>query len=174
MGFFRRDLKKAMSESRQALDAQLQQVLDLPPTADLAAEIMGAFGGTGPKPGKPLTHNDIVKWMSEKYEFSSRAQRFIATDRLREPIREALQILEHAELVLLTVETEGTDNWRLTSKGRTTLSGGKALVQQYITERTAAPISTAVRLEQLEALRAGGLLSDDEYTAKRQQIIDEL
>jgi Short C-terminal domain len=34
--------------------------------------------------------------------------------------------------------------------------------------------SAAQRLQELETLHATGVISDDEYTAKRQQIISEL
>ncbi len=34
--------------------------------------------------------------------------------------------------------------------------------------------STARRLQELETLRATGAISDDEYTAKRQQILADL
>jgi hypothetical protein len=37
-----------------------------------------------------------------------------------------------------------------------------------------APASTAERLRELETLRAGGAISDGEYTRKREQIIADL
>ena len=95
-------------------------------------------------------------------------------------MREALQVLEHAELVYLTVESEGPDNWRATRSGLAALAGGSNVVTQRITERTsAAPVSppaqsTAHRLQELEGLRATGVISQAEYTAKRERIIDEI
>jgi predicted component of type VI protein secretion system len=39
---------------------------------------------------------------------------------------------------------------------------------------SAPEVSTAQRLQELETLRATGAISDDEYSAKRQQIISDL
>lgn len=66
------------------------------------------------------------------------------------------------------------------------MAGGKVAVKQRIENGTgAAPavappattstrLPTAQRLQELEALRATGAISDAEYLAKRKQIIDEL
>ncbi len=45
------------------------------------------------------------------------------------------QILEHAELVYLTVQSESPDNWRTTSLGLATPRGGKDAVRQRISGR---------------------------------------
>lgn len=175
MGLFGKDFKKAWAESKHSLDAQLRDVLNLPPVPDLAADIMSAFGVNGPKRGQPLTQRDIVKWMVAKHEFSSRAHRILAADKLNDPVREALQVLEHAELLYVTVESDAADTWRLTSKGKNARAGGKAVIQQCISERsTGSAPGAAHRLQELQRMLADGLVSEDEYSAKRQRIIDEL
>ena len=70
------------------------------------------------------------------------------------------------------------------SVGHEALRGGNDVVRQRITERTgvaAAPAtasppqpSTAQRLQELESLLSTGVISESEYTAKREQIINEL
>ncbi|WP_414688375.1 hypothetical protein [Mycobacterium sp.] len=174
--------KKAMAESKHALESELQRAMPLPPVADLAAEIMPAFGPGGPKPGKSLTLHQLVTWRLGQYEFSSSAKKAIAYPRLETPVREALQVLEHAELVYLTVAEESADNWTATRFGLEALRGGKDVVAQRIKERSgaaAAPVtppqpSTAQRLQELESLLSTGVISESEYTAKREQIINEL
>ena len=55
----------------------------------------------------------------------------------------------------------------------------RAQVQAVVRRAAAAPVAppeptTAQRLQQLETLRATGAISDDEYSAKRQQILADL
>lgn len=171
-----------MAESKHALESELQSAMPLPPVADLAAELMPAFGPNGPKPGKSLTLHQLVKWKLDQYEFSSSAKKAIAYPKLETPVREALQVLEHAELLYLTVAEESADNWTATRLGLEALRGGKDVVTQRIKERggaAAAPAaasqpSTAHRLQELEGLRSSGVISDAEYAAKREQIINDL
>ena len=93
------------------------------------------------------------------------------------PIREALQVLEHAELVFITVDSERPDKWTATSSGLAALARGKDVVRQHISERTGAappPKPIVERLQELDNLRSTGLISEAEYTSKRGPIIDEL
>ncbi len=74
-------------------------------------QVQPAWSATDPKnnaswqdplrsiPGKPLTQHDLIGWMLSQYEFSSRALKALAYQKLEAPIREALQVLEHAEHV---------------------------------------------------------------------------
>jgi hypothetical protein len=49
------------------------------------------------------------------------------------------------------------------------------VVRQRIAQRNgAAPASTTQRLQELESLRASGVISEVEYTAKRAQIVSEI
>ena len=166
-----------MAESKHALESELQSAMPLPPVADLAAELMPAFGLGG-----PLTLHQLVKWKLDQYEFSSSAKKAIAYPKLETPVREALQVLEHAELLYRTVAEESADKWAATRLGLEALRGGKDVVTQRIKERggaAAAPAaasqpSTAHRLQELEGLRSSGVISDAEYAAKREQIINDL
>jgi hypothetical protein len=182
---FKKSFKTAFAEVNAAEEAEFQRVMALPPAADLAADLMEAFGPDGPKRGKPLTLYDLVDWMLGRYDFSSRRQRVLCSTRLRRnssPIREALQVLEHAELVYLTIRTDSADNWRATSLGLADLASGKDAVRHRISQRSGsapAPVtqprqSTAARLGEVEALRAAGAISETEYAAKREQIINEI
>ena len=58
--------------------------------AHLAAPLMQAFGSDGPKRGKSLTQHDLVKWLLSQYEFSSRALKALAYQKIDAAIREAL------------------------------------------------------------------------------------
>jgi hypothetical protein len=174
----------------------------LPPATDLAAELMRAFGPDGPKHRKDLSTSDLVGWilpqMLPQYEHRLSEQSLKA---LRAYTRvggnaqalgmdlgvvEATQLLEHAELVYECMRTEENDYWSATQFGLATLASGKAAVRQRIKDRTGAASavgpstatpprpSVAQRLEELENLRATGVISDAEYTAKRTQVIGEI
>jgi hypothetical protein len=149
--------------------------MPLPLPEDLAAELLPAFGSDGLSAGKPLTQHALVQWQLGKYEFKSRGHRLIGSQKLEAPVREALQILEHAELVYLTVESERPEKCTITGRGLQALRGGKDAVRQRISERNGATTpSSAQRLQELEALRSTGAISEAEYTTKRAQIIDEI
>lgn len=135
MPLFRTSFAKARAESQHALEAELQRVVVVPPTAELAAELMPAFGPDGPRRGKSLTHRELIKWMARNFDFKSRAHRLLGSEKLRDPILEALQVLEHAELVRITVDSDRADNWRATRSGLAALAGGKDVVRQRITMR---------------------------------------
>ena len=56
---------------------------------------------------------------------------------MRGPILEAVQLLEHAELILISDITDsGTGFWSATRFGLATLAGGKDAVRQRIKDRT--------------------------------------
>lgn len=178
-----RNLKAAHAEAQRIHDEEFARVVDLPPTAELAAQLIAAFGSDGRKPGKPLTQYDLVKWVLRRSEFTSRAQQARSFTKLVAPVREALQVLEHSELVYHNVGGEGkAENWRLTNRGLSALYDGYDAVAQCISRRDAAlppepdppARSAAERLEQLATLRAAGAISELEYTTRRERIIDTL
>jgi hypothetical protein len=136
---------------------------------------MQAFGAGGPKPGKPLTHRDLAEWLLDRYEFPSRGLRAVAYGKLDAPLREALQILEHAELVYLTVRSERPDTWTATSSGLEALARGKDAVSHSVLHRSNADApSRAQRLQELQSLHSSGTISDAEYAAKRERILNEI
>ncbi|OBK47474.1 hypothetical protein [Mycobacterium kubicae] len=183
MPLFKKNIKAAWTEATAALEAQAERLMALPPAGDLAAELMEAFGPNGAKRGKPLTQLDLVTWKLRGYQFDSRGQRAMVYKKLGAPIREAMQVLEHAELVQLRVRSESADTWSATSRGRQALERGKDAVRQCIAERGGRPAagasalppqSIAERLQELETLRAAGAISPDEYSAARARVIDDI
>ncbi|MDT5349882.1 MAG: hypothetical protein QOH91_3169 [Mycobacterium sp.] len=179
-GFVNR-FKAAAAEVERARQAEFERLVAVPPAADLAADLMPAFGPHGAKRGKPLTKDDIAGWMIRDYRLGFR-ERALCLTKLSGPIAEALQVLAHAELVYVTTHSEAPDNWRATSLGLASLANGT--YRQRISERTdAAPAvaadppgrqSTAERLQELQTLRAANVISEGEYSAKRAQIINDL
>ena len=119
--------------------AMLNWVNGVPP-AELAAELMAAFGPDGYQGDDNLKPGHLVDWLF-------RGHRTIPGDyvkTLRRPIREAMQLLEHAELVYVRSMGDGYDGqsggppvaWSATRLGLVFLSDGKAAVRQRIKNRT--------------------------------------
>jgi hypothetical protein len=180
----------------------------LPPATDLAAGLMPAFGPDGPKGGKDLRRGDLGGWILPRmlpqyeYKLSQQSLKFLrAFARMGtnaqalvmelDGLLEAIQLLEHAELVYESRRTEPNDSpaisyWSATQLGLATLASGKAAVRQRVKDRTGAASaigpstvtpprpSVAQRLQELENLRATSVISDAEYTAKRTQVIGEI
>jgi hypothetical protein len=104
---------------------------------DLAAELMAAFGPGGARRSRPdvLTPGELADWLFRLYRSSYFQE-------LYSPMREALQLLEHAELVYVrwryepTSSDKGNLGWSVTRLGLTTLADGKAAVRQRIKDRT--------------------------------------
>jgi hypothetical protein len=107
---FKTNLKTAWAEGKRSAEAEIERVMPMQSAAHLAAPLMQAFGSDGPKRGKSLTQHDLVKWMLSQYEFSSRALKALAYQKIDAAIREALQVLEHAELVYITVDSDRPTN----------------------------------------------------------------
>lgn len=165
------------------------------PPADLATELMAAFGPDGPgRDGKTIYRYDLFKWLFRGYAnltddtIKGQAIRIDAEVQVRGPILEAMQLLEHAELICVAWWGEGSPQpeWHATRSGLATLAEGKDVVRQRIRDRTGAvsgmgrstvtppPRSIPQRLQELDTLRATGVISGAEYTAKREQIINEI
>ena len=96
MPLFKTNLKTAWAEGKRSAEAEIERVMPTQSAAHLAAPLMQAFGSDGPKRGKSLTQHDLVKWMLSQYEFSSKALKALAYQKIDAAIREALQVLEHA------------------------------------------------------------------------------
>ncbi len=97
------------------------------PAGDLAAHLMPAFG-----PGAPArSRNGAVNLSGLFTLLGYRDNSMIG------PILEAVQLLEHAELILIyDVTDSGTGSWSATRFGLATLAGGKDAVRQRIKDRT--------------------------------------
>ncbi len=120
----------------------------LPPAADLATELMPAFGADGPKHGKDLSESDLVAFILPKFEpkLTQPSMKTIrdlvrlhgvgGTERTRlADLSEAMQLLEHAELVYERLRDGDQTCWNATQLGSATLSKGSAAVRQRILDR---------------------------------------
>jgi hypothetical protein len=97
------------------------------PPAELAVELMGAFAQ-----GAELTPQGLASWLVRSSH--------LGTLQLHVPIREAMQLLEHAELVYVSRMSEYVDpqniQWKATRLGLATVAAGKSAVRQRIKDRT--------------------------------------
>jgi hypothetical protein len=185
-----REKFKAAHQARLA-EAETFMALSL---VDMAVELMPAFGPGGPANvvlRRGADREQLVSWLVKTQEVRPG---FKQLSLLRTRVLEAVQLLEHAGLVYVHSITHGSNNgpstryWRATEAGMAALANGRDAVSQCISYGTGAASAPAVappdvapprplsaqRLQELEALRATGAISDAEYTAKRQRIIDEL
>jgi hypothetical protein len=114
------------------------------PPADLATELMAAFGPHGPGPdGATHSESGLFKWLFRGHvDFTSTTLKdiFLRQDAQKQAgstLQEAMQLLEHAELVcVMDISDAGTRYWGATSLGLAALSNGKAAVRQRIKDRT--------------------------------------
>lgn len=112
------------------------------PRAELATELMGAFGPGGPRDspyGDYLDTENLVDWLFIAHPRAGKSVKG-QLSQLKRPIAEAVQLLEHAELVYLYLmwefTTGGNAGWSATQLGLATLANGKDAVRQRITDRT--------------------------------------
>jgi hypothetical protein len=89
--------------------------------ADLAGEIMAAFGPHGPKRGGNVTEDHIATWLFRAYRGAARY-----TAGVRIPVLEALQVLEHAELIRLDNPWSAPNYWCATRLGCEAIANGDA------------------------------------------------
>jgi hypothetical protein len=120
---------EASQSTQQAVDdatrARFDWALAAPP-AELATQLMAALGPDRYQNG--LTETSLRSWLGF-WEARYRA--------LDHPIDEALQLLEHSELVCVRqISDSGARYWRPTRLGLTTLAQGRDAVRQRIKDRT--------------------------------------
>jgi hypothetical protein len=114
------------------------------PPADLATELMAAFGPHGPGPdGATRTKRDLFQWLfREHINFTDNTLRSIflrqdAEKQVGSTLLEALQLLELSALVYVSdIHDLGMRDWSATRLGLAALSNGKAAVRQRIKDRT--------------------------------------
>lgn len=99
------------------------------PTGDVAAHLILAFAR-----GQSLGIVDLFGWLGFPPNIWSGLQPYGS---LEAPIAEAVQLLEHAELVYLSyVADSNVRRWSATRFGLATLARGKEAVRQRIVDRT--------------------------------------
>jgi hypothetical protein len=110
----------------EAERAEIERLIALPAT-DLAAEIMPAFGPEGPRGSKELTSLQITVWLMRLHPRGTKS-----ASELNTAVKEALQVLEHAELVMLV--RRDSPRVKATRLGEAALADGA--VKQRINDRT--------------------------------------
>ena len=103
------------------------------PLPDLAAEVMAVFGPGGAS-GFP-SEGAIVAWMLRSFPKRSGLSSMFTTRPVHQAVGEALQLLEHAELIMAVAGDSGS-YWRATRLGLATLADGKPAVRQRVCDRT--------------------------------------
>jgi hypothetical protein len=117
----------------EAAQAMLHWAVNAPP-GDLGSELMAAFGPDG-WGGDELDPRNLVDWLFRGHGMVPGS--YVKT--LHRPMREAMQLLEHAELVYVcNMSDTGLLGvaWSATRLGLAALVSGKAAVRQRITHRT--------------------------------------
>jgi hypothetical protein len=102
------------------------------PPAELAVELLVAFGPEGQPHSLGLELNGLEEWMFRSYP--KRTGMILRARPVKEPILEALQLLEHSELIYVFTDTDRY--WRATRLGLSILAAGKDAVRQRIKDRT--------------------------------------
>ena len=115
---FQKNQEKAAGEA--AAFAELERLKGLAPD-ELALEILPALGPDGPRGSRFVQVQDICKWLMRSRRVGLKASPM----QLLAVVREALQRLEHADLVWST-QSDGPSLWKLTRLGEQALSGGTA------------------------------------------------
>ncbi|OBI15696.1 hypothetical protein A5712_27605 [Mycobacterium sp. E2327] len=131
----------AKDEANRAALLEAERLMTLSP-AELAAVLMPAFGPHGavpsarPLPGNPVSLRcvELAGWLFSGAPPPSGSP---LAPRLEGALREAVQVLEHAELVYLSGQGESISNqkWSATRSGLSALAKGEAVVRQRINDR---------------------------------------
>ena len=110
----------------------IEEMLVSVPPEGLAGVLMPAFVD-----GKDLGEAKLVSWLHRRYPDVADGD----TPWLERPVREALQVLEHAELIYLSRWSDSPPRWRATRLGMLCLNEGGDAVRQCIEDRIAPPRS---------------------------------
>lgn len=104
------------------------------PPAELAVELLGVFDPEVPRRTAVLALSDFSEWMFRG--FPERSGFILRARPVQESILEALQLLEHSELLYVRWITDNEFRWSATRLGLTTLATGKSAIRQRIKDRT--------------------------------------
>jgi hypothetical protein len=115
----------------EAAEAEFQHLSELS-AAELAEELMPAFGDDGPRGGKEINALQASNWLMRSYP---RGHKFVR--KLHRPVCEALELLEHVGLVEVLGGRRGSistgAHLRATRLGLVVLAD--ETVDRYLTER---------------------------------------
>ena len=128
MALFR---KKDHTAEDEAGRVHFERLMALSP-AELAAELMPAFGPDGPAHGKNLSSVKLVQWLLTGIRGIGGVSH--PGTKLNAAVLEALQVLEHAELVRVIQLRDTGRRWNATRLGEAALANGD--VVQRIEDRT--------------------------------------
>jgi len=109
------------------------------PPEDLARVLLSAF-----LEGRDLSEAKLVRWLHREYPDAADGD----TVFLERPVREALQVLEHAELVYISF-FDSPPRWRITRLGMLCLNEGEDSIRQCIEDRIAPPRQSAGERDQV-------------------------
>jgi hypothetical protein len=123
--------KKDHTAEDEAGRVQFERLMALSP-ADLAAELMRAFGPDGPRRGKDLSSVKLVQWLLRGVRGVGGVSH--PGIKLDAAVQEAMQVLEHAELVRGIQLRDVGRRWNATRLGEVAVAGGD--VRQHIKDRT--------------------------------------
>jgi hypothetical protein len=122
---------------------QMADWINNAPPADLAAELMGAFGvpGWGTGDNNVMGYDELKNWLFRGHpDPKPKMFGFSRTPSLTGPIREALQLLQNSELVVMWCGGSSSSGpimcYQATRLGMATLATGNAAVRQRINDRT--------------------------------------
>jgi len=96
--------------------------------------VMAAFGSDGIRAGEAVGLDELSAWMLRGYP--QRSGFITAARPVGGPLREAVQLLEHCELICLLWITNDAPVWTVTRLGTSTLAAGKDAVRQRIRDRS--------------------------------------
>ncbi|MEZ0349249.1 hypothetical protein [Mycobacterium sp. pR1184] len=123
--------KRDHNAPADAAQSDFESLMVLAP-ADLAAELMSAFGPDGPRHGKDVHTLHLVSWLLRRHRGANKMSR--PAEQLYAVVGEAMQVLEHAELVRVTQRGDRSSHWNATRSGTAALADGT--VRQQIEVRT--------------------------------------
>jgi hypothetical protein len=113
------------------------------PPAELAVELMAAFGHDGARAyftdnlvRRPLSVSTLSRWLRRGYYANRSSYKIPVVLSLDQPLAEAIQLLALSAMVRQAWNEPGQDSWTETLFGLAVLANGKAAVWQRIKDRT--------------------------------------
>jgi hypothetical protein len=115
--------KAANTADGEVLHGDFEWLIGLS-SAERAAELMPAFGPDGPHGGKDIRGMQLVTWLMRRYRGGGKVSR--PAEKLYAAVQEAMQVLEHAELIQAKHSGDGSPRWNATRMGAAALADGDA------------------------------------------------